>query len=154
MAISHLPARAGASMSVLGEVNTLKVRHAAYTIFESSAAPGGGLPPHAHEEQDEAIYVLDGEYQLASGEERLPLVPGSLAFVPRGTVHCLTVTGRRPGRCLVAFNPPGAMERFFDEVRTMSDGDDGGAPVDGTDPVDGVLAIARRLGITLLTSPV
>ena len=51
--------------------------------------------------------------------------------------------GLRPARCLAIFDPPGAMELFYDEVRTAGDA--------GTEDV---LAIARRLGITLLTSPV
>lgn len=141
MAITHVPASEGMTTSILGEVTTLKVRHPAYTMFESSTGPGDGLPPHAHADQDEAIYVLDGEYRLSSGDDRLTLCAGSFAYVPRGTVHALTVVGRRAARCLVVFNPPGAMERFYDEVRGNGVGED-------------VLAIAARHGIRLLTHPV
>jgi hypothetical protein len=66
-------------------------------------------------------------------------------------VHSLTAVGADSARCLVVFNPPGAMERFFDEVRAARTGPDGEDRADGD---DGVLAIARRLGIALLTSPV
>jgi uncharacterized cupin superfamily protein len=53
---------------VLGELITFKARHAAYTPLESTALPGGsGLPPHVHHDQDEAIYVLEGEYALMVG---------------------------------------------------------------------------------------
>jgi quercetin dioxygenase-like cupin family protein len=151
VAITHLSAREGESLSIMGEVTTLKIRHAAYTMFASSASAGQGLPPHSHEDQDEAIYVLAGEYLLASGEDRLTLTPGSFAFVPRGTVHFLEAAGAEPARCLVVFNPPGAMERFFDELRAARTEPDGEDRADGA---DGVLAIARRLGIALLTSPV
>jgi quercetin dioxygenase-like cupin family protein len=145
VAITHRSAHEGESLSVFGEVNTFKVRRAAYSVFESTAEPGHGLPPHAHDDQDELIYVLAGEYRLSSGDDRLTLTPGSLALISRGTVHSLTAAGTETARCLVILDPPGTMERFFDEVRAAGDGPDG-AP--------DVCAIARSVGIALLTRPV
>lgn len=117
-------------------------------LLETTSYAGGGLPPHVHDDQDEAIYVLSGECELTSGDGRSDLGPGSFAFIPRGTAHGLTVVGDEPCRRLVVFNPPGAMERFYDEARSTEDD-----PA-GSDVVEGVLAIARRLGIGLLTRPV
>jgi quercetin dioxygenase-like cupin family protein len=148
VAIIHLAALDGESVSVFGEVNTFKIQCASYSVFESSADPGHGLPPHTHDGQDEAIYVLAGQYRLSSGDDRLTLTPGSLALVSRGTVHCLTASGTEPARCLVILDPPGAMERFFDEVRTAA------APTSDADSSPDIFAIARSLGIALLTNPV
>lgn len=147
VAITHLAAGEGESVSVFGEVSTFKIRRASYSVFESSAEPDRGLPPHAHDGQDEAIYVLAGEYQLSGGDDRLTLTVGSVALVSRGTVHCLPVSGTGPARCLVILDPPGAMERFLDEVCTASaaTGDAGSTP--------DIFAVARSLGIALLTSP-
>ena len=144
MAITHRPSHAGETLSLLGEVTTIKARQASYSVIEISGLPGRGLPPHTHDDQDEGIYVLAGEYHLSSGEEQRTLTPGSFASVPRGTVHSLTVSGTQPGRCLLIFDPPGAMERFLDEVRSAA----------GTTHEPDVHAIARRLGLALLTSPV
>lgn len=140
MAITHHASHEAEPLSLLGELTSLKVRHPAYSVFERATGPGEGLPPHVHDDQDETIYVVAGSYQLSSGDDRKQLTPGSIAFIPRGTVHSLTVSGNEPARCLAIFDPPGAMERFYDEVRTAG--------------ADEALAIARRLGITLLTSPV
>jgi quercetin dioxygenase-like cupin family protein len=145
--VAHLAPGEGQALRVLGELNTFKARDAAYTLLESTALPGGsGLPPHVHHDQDEAIYVLEGEYALlVSGGEGLRLAPGSFAIVPRGTVHALEVTGSNPGRCLVILTPPGSLERFFEEVGVRA----GNEAPDAQE----VLASARRHGISLLTRP-
>jgi quercetin dioxygenase-like cupin family protein len=36
----------------------------AYLQFESRHAPGTGAPPHLHRDEDEAFYVLAGEYEF------------------------------------------------------------------------------------------
>jgi quercetin dioxygenase-like cupin family protein len=148
LTITYLAAQAGEPVWVLGSTRTIKVRHTAYTVIESTDAPGSGLPPHALDGQDQSVYVLAGTYELVAGDERLALGPGEVAFIPRGTVHRLTVSGSDPARCLVTVTPPGAAETFLDEVRGSV-----GALSASTD-ADEILAIARRAGIALLTSPV
>jgi quercetin dioxygenase-like cupin family protein len=140
VAITRLASHDEEPRSVFGEAHVLMLRNTTYSLFQRKTAAGEGLPPHVHDDQDEAVYVLDGEYLLSSGEGRRTLAPGSCALVPRGTVHSLVVPGNEPARCLVIFNPPGAMDRFYEEARTAG--------------AEEVLAIARRLGIQLLTSPV
>ena len=102
---------------VLGELNIIRARGETYTLLESATPPGGGLPPHVHYAQDEAIYILEGEYSLVSGDEESRLGPGSFASLSKGTVHALKkVAGDGPGRSLALLTPPGALERFFEEV--------------------------------------
>lgn len=131
-------------MEVLGATYTIKIRHTAYTVIETQGTPGSGLPPHALERQDQSIYVLAGEYRLVVGDECRILSAGSIAFVPRDTVHSLTGSSTEPSRCLTIVSPHGAWETFLDEVRAA----------DATLGVDQIYAIARRAGIALLTSPV
>jgi len=45
-----------------------------------------GPIPHAHDEFDEAIYVLDGKLRVI-GEEVLEAGPGSMFTAPRGSRH-------------------------------------------------------------------
>lgn len=90
-----------APLWVLGELISVRARGEVYTLLESTAPPGGGLPPHLHHAQDEAIYVMEGEYALlVIGDEALRLAPGSFASVGRGTVHAVKVSGNGPGRSL------------------------------------------------------
>ncbi|CAN5737229.1 hypothetical protein BH20ACT11_BH20ACT11_04800 [soil metagenome] len=150
-------AQAGETFWILGSFNTIKVREASYTLLESAAPPGGGgggMLPHAHHAQEEAVYVLQGEYALVVGGGELRLGPGSFASVPRGTVHASRVTGSEPGRCLVILTPPGPTERFFEEVGVpVADWAPLAPPRDLPD-MERFLASARRHGIELLTTQV
>ena len=131
-------------VEVLGTAHTIKVRHSSYTVIESAGAPGTGLPPHALAGQDQSIYVLAGEYQLVTGDQRRLLTGGASAFVPRDTVHRLTVVGTKPARCLMIVSPHGPWEAFLDELRI----------VEATTAVDEIYAVGRRAGIVMLTSAV
>lgn len=137
----------GEPVPVLGALHRIRLRHTDYTVIETVAAPGSGLPPHSLDAQDQAIYVLEGEFLLTTSDEQRTLEPGSVAVVARGSVHSLTAAGVAAARCLVILTPPGgAMEAFLDELRIDGTGRSGDAAT--------VYATARRVGIPLLTSPV
>ncbi len=141
---------------VLGELNTIRAQGETYTLLESATPPGGGLPPHVHYAQDEAIYILEGEYSLVSGDEESRLGPGSFASVPKGTVHALRkVAGDGPGRSLALLTPPGALERFLEEVGVpVANRSTSFAAPKNAPEMEEVVASARRHGIYLLTRPV
>jgi mannose-6-phosphate isomerase-like protein (cupin superfamily) len=53
------------------------------------------LTEHTHADADEALYVVAGEgIQRVAGRD-VPLIPGTLAVVPRGTLHSITRQGPR-----------------------------------------------------------
>lgn len=54
------------------------------------------LQPHAHDDGDEFIYVVAGEGSASVQGVAQKLKAGTLLFVPRGTTHGLTVSGRNP----------------------------------------------------------
>ena len=144
-----------ATLWVLGELHTIKARGEAFTLIESSTPPGGGLPPHVHHTQDEAIYILEGEYTLVFDDEESRLGPGSFASVPKGMVHALKVAGDGPRRFLAILTPPGALERFFEEVGVpIVDWSTPFAPPEDVPEVEEVVASARRHGTYLLRRPV
>jgi quercetin dioxygenase-like cupin family protein len=131
-------------VEVLGTAHTVKIRHDSYTVIESAGGPGTGLPPHALQGQDQWIYVLAGEYQVVTGDERRLLTAGASAVVPRDTVHCLTVVGTEPARCLMVVSPHGPWETFLNELRIA----------DAPSAAEEIYAAGRRAGLVLLTSPV
>ena len=95
----------------------------AYTVIEVISLPGNGPPPHLHENEDESIYVIDGEFEILLGAKTMRAEPGTFVFVPKRTVHRFRCIGGGPGRLLLHFTP-GGIEGFFREagVPATSDG--------------------------------
>ena len=110
-----------------GEQLTFKVRGeqtgGSLTVFETVPPPGEGPPLHTHANEDESLYVLEGEMRFKLGDELQAAPAGSFVFIPRGAPHTWQNVGDEPARMLVHFAPSG-MERFFD----------GFAALDGPDP--------------------
>ena len=105
----------------------------AFAVAEDRSAPGFGPPPHVHEREDEAFYVLEGEYAFGSDEGEVRAGPGTFVFAPKGRLHWWRNVGDGPGRHLELFVPAG-LEGFFQEV---------GEPI--TDPSSPPPADPRRL---------
>jgi mannose-6-phosphate isomerase-like protein (cupin superfamily) len=72
-------------------------------------------PRHVHEREDELFFVLEGEHVFEIGDEEFRLVPGGLAFGPRGISHAQRRVVPRMGRTLTMCSPAG-FEGFFREL--------------------------------------
>ena len=68
--------------------------------------------PHIHRETQESIFILDGDFTFAVGEQEIPAGPGSYILVPRGTRHEITA-GAEGGR-LLTLMVPGLEEMSFE----------------------------------------
>jgi DNA-binding transcriptional MerR regulator len=111
-------ARFDEEITLGGEPNDCKVSAqdtgGAMCVFEFTGSGGG--PPHLHHEQDEWIYVLDGEFAFQVGEKRLRLSAGESIFLPRKVPHVWASVGKRPGKVINTYQPAGKMESFFRAV--------------------------------------
>jgi mannose-6-phosphate isomerase-like protein (cupin superfamily) len=92
-----------------------------FALIETLAPVGEGPPLHVHHDEHEAFYVLEGELDVACGDERHRAPAGTFAFLPRGVAHTWRVVGAVPARFLT-FVAPGGLEGFFR---------DGGRPAEG-----------------------
>lgn len=77
--------------------------------------PGEGPPLHLHPDQDEALYVVEGQICLQIGDMLHPLQAGDFAFIPSGTAHTLANAGAAPARA-VQFFTPGGLAAFCRDV--------------------------------------
>jgi DNA-binding transcriptional MerR regulator/quercetin dioxygenase-like cupin family protein len=110
--------RFGEQVKLGGDPNDCKVSAkdtgGAMCIFEYTG--GGGGPRHLHHEQDEWIYVIEGELEFLLGEKPLRLGAGESVFIPRNTAHVWGCTGGKPAKVVNVYQPAGKMEEFFRAV--------------------------------------
>lgn len=95
----------------------------ALAVMEVATPAGDGPPLHRHNDADEAVYVIAGEFRWKLDGVVASTGPGGYVFIPRGVPH--TWHAVTDGRMLITFAPAG-MEGFFDALSTM-DGFDIGA---------------------------
>jgi quercetin dioxygenase-like cupin family protein len=112
----------GTHLDVLGETITLLVSgqqtNGAFTVLSGTSPPGGGTPLHQHHNEDEALYVLEGEYAIQCGARTVRAGPGSFVFAPRDVPHKLTNMSTGPSTHLGIISPAG-FERFFQEISQL-----------------------------------
>jgi mannose-6-phosphate isomerase-like protein (cupin superfamily) len=115
----------------------------AYAVVEDRSSAGFGPPPHVHEREDEAFYVIEGEYAFGSEDGEVRTGPGTFVHAPKGHLHWWRNVGEGGGRHLEIFVPAG-LEKMFEEI---------GVPVVDVEatppPADPgqLLAIAPRYGL-------
>jgi len=101
-----------------GEPNDCKVSgkdtDGAMCVFEFTGASGG--PPHLHHDQDEWIYVVEGEFEFHVGNKRFHLSAGESVFMPRKVAHMWGCVSGQPGKVIIVHQPAGKMEEFFREL--------------------------------------
>lgn len=84
-----------------------------FALFEqTSLSPGRGTPLHVHYLQDEAFYVLEGQYYFQVDEDKFQLSAGESIFLPMKVPHAWTQVSEK-GKMMVLFQPAGKMEQFF-----------------------------------------
>jgi quercetin dioxygenase-like cupin family protein len=72
------------------------------------ASPSGAAPPlHVHHREDEAFYILEGEYTVFVGDEMVSGVPGTWVWGPKDVPHGYQVHSPR-GRHVSLTMPAGS----------------------------------------------
>jgi mannose-6-phosphate isomerase-like protein (cupin superfamily) len=138
----HVPPNEGPCITYTGNVMNLKLTAAEsggeLTVIEDVIPPGAGPPLHVHLRENEAYYVLEGEFEFVCGEDTVRGGPGTFVHGPRGVPHRYRNVGSAPGRLLFAFTPAG-IEAFFTEL---------GSQKELNPPL--MMEIARKHGITIM----
>src|SRR5439155_5768520 len=109
--------RFGERIQLGGEPNDCKVSAqdtgGAMCVFEFT---GSGWPRHLHYDQDEWIYVIDGELQFEVGDKRFRVGAGESVFIPRKVPHVWACVSGKPVKIINVYQPAGKMEEFFREL--------------------------------------
>ncbi len=77
----------------------------AFSMVHHTAPPGHATPYHLHHIEDEAFYVLDGEFTFICDGKKTVLGPGGYIFLPRGIPHGIRCSALRPSTMLILATP-------------------------------------------------
>lgn len=91
----------------------------AMCVFEFTGGSCG--PRHLHHDQDEWLYVIDGELDFRVGDKQFRLGTGESVFLPRKVAHAWSCLNGKPGKIVNVYQPAGKMEEFFRAVGKFSD---------------------------------
>ena len=118
-----VPAGEGLHFNVLGAMMTYKATvedtGAAYSLAVEVTPPHGGLPLHVHHREDEAMYILEGEYEIQCGDDVFQATAGTFVFLPRDVPNRYQNVGDAPGRFLY-ITSPGGFEKLFHKTKAWS----------------------------------
>jgi DNA-binding transcriptional MerR regulator len=87
----------------------------AMCVFEVTA----GWPRHLHHEQDEWLYIVEGQVQLEVGDKCFRAAAGESVFIPRKVPHVWSPVGVLAARIINVYQPAGRMEEFFREIGNL-----------------------------------
>lgn len=114
----------GKSVGVLGARSVFKATCAdtggAYAILVQEIPPGAGPPLHVHRHETEVFYILEGQFELTVGNQKVPATPGTTAVCPRDIPHTFRNVGSTTGRIHLTVIP-GRFGDYFLEVDGLPD---------------------------------
>jgi mannose-6-phosphate isomerase-like protein (cupin superfamily) len=154
--VKVLPPREGRSLWFAADLYTIKAvgedTNGAFTLFELTAAPRFGPPPHIHHREDEVYYVLEGEFEFLDNDRAFTAGAGSFVYLPKDRLHMHRNAGDTPARALV-LNTPAGLEEFIEEGgQPARDPSSSLPPVEAQD-LERLVAIAPKYGIEVPPMP-
>ncbi len=151
------PDESRSTTRVLGVYNLTKAvkedTRGIFSFFVSTVPAGEGIPIHTHLKEDEAYYILEGEFEIydVTNNKTLTVGPDSYVYVPMGVDHGFKNSGTTTGRMILLITP-GGLEGFFEGIgQVITDMNNPPPPPSG--PPDFALAaqVAARHNVTFVT---
>ena len=116
----------GKIVGVLRDQSTFKVlseqTRGAYAILEQKIPAGYGPPLHVHRQETEIFYILEGQFEVTVGEQKVVAPTGAMVVGPRNIPHTFRNIGSQDGHLLLTVIP-GRFANYFIEVDGLDDGD-------------------------------
>ncbi|HEY3855868.1 MAG TPA: MerR family transcriptional regulator [Verrucomicrobiae bacterium] len=144
--------RFGEHVKLGGEPNDRKVSakdtDGAMCIFEFTGVIG--WPRHLHHDQDEWVYIIDGEFEFHVAKKKFHVQGGECVFIPRNVAHVWRCANSKPGKIINVYQPAGKMEEFFREVGKH----EGKPAIHEALGIDGLHQLFETHGMHLLGPPI
>jgi quercetin dioxygenase-like cupin family protein len=116
----------GKAVGVLRDRSLFKVlpeeTSGAYAVLEQTIPAGHGPPLHVHRHETEIFYILDGEFEVTIGEQKIRAAAGALVAGPRNIPHTFRNVGTQEAHLLLTVIP-GRFANYFIDVDKLDDDD-------------------------------
>lgn len=143
----------GSSYWVHGDLYTFKAvgedTGELYALVEAVVQPQSGSPPHIHNQEDEAFYIQEGEFEFQLDQQTIVATPGTFLHSPKGQLHCFTNIGTKPGKMLFWVTPAG-LEKFFAEVGSPVEDPTAAPPPVSSADLEKMLTAASKYGLEII----
>jgi quercetin dioxygenase-like cupin family protein len=120
------PPGGGKVVGVLRDQSTFKVLSeqtgGAYAILEQKIPAGHGPPLHVHRHETEIFYILEGQFEVTIGAQKVSAPAGAIVVGPRDIPHTFRNVGSEDGRLLLTVIP-GRFANYFIDVDGVADDD-------------------------------
>lgn len=119
-----------------------------FCLFENRSSGPSQTPVHVHSDDDETIYVIDGEMTAIIAGQTSTAKKGEAIFLPRGIPHQLMNVAGAPAHYVLLCTPSG-FEGFVAEAGRLRSGKE---KVTGpsAEEIGKLKEAAPKFGITLL----
>jgi quercetin dioxygenase-like cupin family protein len=88
----------------------------AFSMVYQISPPGAATPYHLHHVEDEAFYILDGEYTFICDGVKTIVGPGGYIFLPRRIPHGIRVSSSVPATMLILATPGTGFVGMMEEM--------------------------------------
>src|SRR3954454_22346430 len=94
----------------LGNANAVGYRSKTFASADGAtiSIQVGNVPKHMHPNTNEIQYILEGTGTIWFGDKEVPVKPGDLVIIPKGTAHGGTKTEGAPFKAIAIKTPPQA----------------------------------------------
>lgn len=111
----------GVVWNILGQTYFLKESCESSFSFEVFGETGTFVPPHIHPQQDEFIYLVDGQMELILDGQTHTLEKGGMARMPRGIMHGYKNIAPGISRSLFWVSPTRKLHELFNLIHNVPD---------------------------------
>jgi mannose-6-phosphate isomerase-like protein (cupin superfamily) len=132
----------GLEWNILGQIYRPKQLSERSFAWHATFPPDTFVPPHFHPNQDEYVYVLEGELTLAAGEADHVAREGDLVRLPMGQPHGLFNRSGATTVCLFWVTPTGRLYDLFVAIDGLAE-----------QTPDAVVALAGQHEVEFLPPP-
>lgn len=142
----------GRTIAVVGDVYRFLAigdeTNGKYAMWEAIVLPGGGPPPHIHNREEEAFYILEGEITFTVNDEKIVAMAGTFANMPVGTSHSFKNESDQPAKMLISVAPAGLEKMFMEVGVPLADGATTALPPTKQE-IEKLLTVAPKYGIEI-----